>query len=609
MIVLKSNFDISKVKLVIWDLDNTFWNGIISEEDVIVIQKHVSLIRELNRHGIVSSICSKNDFAQCENKLKEIGIWESFVFPSIDWTSKSNRVFSTIKSMGLRPENTLFLDDEPANLQSCLAVNDSIMCADVNDIFNTIIEQIDSLEVDETLRRFHQYKELEERERFKEEFSSNDDFLKSSDIRVFICKNCNTEKERILEMINRTNQLNFTKKRIQFDEIELLLCSPQYECAYIKCRDKFCDYGIIGFYALKKTDNSLEHFLFSCRTIGMGIEQFIYAHLGYPELKVIGNVISSLVPNEKPDWIKLENNDTKKRENEGNIGEIQILLKGPCDASQVLSYFEKSITFQTEFSYTSVTKKGVYVESFNHSSQILMIDRLSETEKAWLQKYIPFIDNEYFDSKLFSKHWDYIIFSTMMDCTLGFYRSENGLTLPFGQYTVDYTKKTNWDTAFPEPINYAESDRQYKFFSENFVPIGPISKEDFISNLQYIRNKLPKDTQLIFLDTATVPYPEPVKDIYKDRHIRHAEMNEALSLFVSQNEDNCYIVDVNRFLNAEMPYLDTINHYKKAVYYHIAQEIQRIVNDNSGKSNLKAKSKTRLLCSSILNNIKRFMRR
>lgn len=609
MIINRKDLDLTKVKLVIWDLDNTFWKGIISEEDIKVIQKHVLLVKELNRRGIISSICSKNDFEQCKNKLNEIGIWDSFVFPSIDWTSKSNRVFSTIKTMGLRPANTLFLDDEPANLQSCLAVDDSIMCADVNDIYDEINEQIVSLRADDTLRRFYQYKELEERERVKENFSSNDDFLRDSDIRILICKDCDSEKDRILEMINRTNQLNFTKKRIQPNELDLLLQSSEYECAYIKCRDRFCEYGIIGFYALKLGNNTLEHFLFSCRTIGMGVEQFVYAHLGYPNLSVVGNVISSLENQGIPNWITLDSIESKNNEQGNETNGIQILMKGPCDASQVLSYFEKNINIQTEFSYTSISKQGVYVESFNHSSQVLLIDKLSKSEKIWLQQHIPFIDDEYFDSKMFTKHWDYIVFSTMMDCTLGLYRNENGLTLPFGQYTVDYTIKSKWDTAFPEPINYAEESKQYNFFRENFIPVGPVSKENFISNLQQIRNKLPRDTKLIFLNTASVPYPGKIKDIYKDRHIRHAEMNDALAFFVSQNANNCFIVDVNCHLNSSMPYLDTINHYKKSVYYQIAQDIQNIVNSTSKKSNLKAKSTVHLFCSSALNKIKSILRK
>lgn len=78
MIVTAENFDIKKVKLVIWDLDNTFWNGVISEEKIASIPKHVDLVKELSLRGVVNSICSKNDMEICKKKLQEIGIWDFF---------------------------------------------------------------------------------------------------------------------------------------------------------------------------------------------------------------------------------------------------------------------------------------------------------------------------------------------------------------------------------------------------------------------------------------------------------------------------------------------------------------------------------------------------
>ena len=48
--------DIKNIKLVIWDLDDTFWKGTLSEEDVTSINKNIMLVKELTRMGIVNSI-------------------------------------------------------------------------------------------------------------------------------------------------------------------------------------------------------------------------------------------------------------------------------------------------------------------------------------------------------------------------------------------------------------------------------------------------------------------------------------------------------------------------------------------------------------------------
>ena len=55
--------DFSRIKLVIWDLDDTFWQGILSEGEINPIHENCILVKELSRRGIVNSICSKNDFA------------------------------------------------------------------------------------------------------------------------------------------------------------------------------------------------------------------------------------------------------------------------------------------------------------------------------------------------------------------------------------------------------------------------------------------------------------------------------------------------------------------------------------------------------------------
>ena len=138
MLISAESLDISKIKVVIWDLDNTFWDGVISEGEVQPVQKNIDLIKSLSTHGIVNSICSKNSFDECKRKLEELGVWDYFVFPSIDWTPKTNRVIQIIKDMGLRPENSLFLDDEPANLQRVLSVDDSVMCGTAQELVDSL---------------------------------------------------------------------------------------------------------------------------------------------------------------------------------------------------------------------------------------------------------------------------------------------------------------------------------------------------------------------------------------------------------------------------------------------------------------------------------------
>lgn len=81
------------VKCVVWDLDNTLWKGVISENSVVEINwKIIHYIRELESKGIVSSIASKNDYDETIKYLKAHEILDLFLIPQINWGAKSKSI-------------------------------------------------------------------------------------------------------------------------------------------------------------------------------------------------------------------------------------------------------------------------------------------------------------------------------------------------------------------------------------------------------------------------------------------------------------------------------------------------------------------------------------
>ena len=89
----------NNIKLVIWDLDDTFWKGTLSEGPIEAIDSNILLVKNLTERGIVNTICSKNDYELTVKKLQELGIDEYFVFKSIDWTPKGQRISLLIKDV------------------------------------------------------------------------------------------------------------------------------------------------------------------------------------------------------------------------------------------------------------------------------------------------------------------------------------------------------------------------------------------------------------------------------------------------------------------------------------------------------------------------------
>ena len=84
---MRKDFDITKTKLIIWDLDDTFWKGTLSEGGISFIADNLRLLEELTTKGIMNSICSKNDALSVKSEFLMKGYikqWQLFVFPSIN---------------------------------------------------------------------------------------------------------------------------------------------------------------------------------------------------------------------------------------------------------------------------------------------------------------------------------------------------------------------------------------------------------------------------------------------------------------------------------------------------------------------------------------------
>ena len=277
------NYDITKTKLIIWDLDDTFWKGNLEEGNVLFDIDIVNFIQELTTKGIMNSICSKNDFQKVKEKFVNSGfehIWDLFVFPSINFFPKGERVMGIIKDMNLREENVIFIDDNISNLNEALFYCPKIMTATPENVRKMSEELYLVNDYDFEHTRLKQYKLLERKAQARGE-SSNEEFLRSSGIKICIKTDCLKNIDRIKKLILRTNQLNFTK----FRDENLEETIRNNNSAYVIAEDKFGNYGICGFYVTDKVSEKLIHFLFSCRVMNMGIEQYVYSYLGKPDIE------------------------------------------------------------------------------------------------------------------------------------------------------------------------------------------------------------------------------------------------------------------------------------------------------------------------------------
>lgn len=299
-------------KLIIWDLDDTLWRGTLAEGDEVVVEQSLATaIRALNDQGVVNSICSKNDPGAAMAKLQQLGLWEAFVFPEISFNPKGAAVARIINDMQLRPHDVVFVDDNPLNLREV-----KFELPDIRVIDATEVTELQTF-LDDVLRateggtsRVERYRILEQKRTDQTASAgSNEDFLRTCGIKMTVLERADNlpYAGRIEELINRTNQLNYTKSRVEPGSMQEHLVATSRNFTYSAfVWDKYGDYGLVGFASVANR-RVLEHFLFSCRTMNMGIESAL-AHV----VSQRTFITEYPVPGELPDWIELVPQDSEE---------------------------------------------------------------------------------------------------------------------------------------------------------------------------------------------------------------------------------------------------------------------------------------------------------
>jgi FkbH-like protein len=344
------------VRLVVWDLDETFWHGTVTEGGIkAYIQEHHDVVVDLARRGIMSSICSKNSPETIIPILEEKGIRDYFIFPSISWEPKGARLAALIEAVQLRAPTIMFIDDNPNNLAEAQASVPGIQVERETFIPSLLSDPRFKGKDDFKLSRLAQYKMLESKKR--DEVSAKGDnhaFLRNCDVRVLIEWDVESHIDRAVELINRTNQLNFTKSRLPEDPeqardlLRRQMSNPAAQAGLVHVVDKYGDYGFIGFFLLQAGRNqtsadtaaqTLQHFCFSCRTLGMLVEQWVYEWLRKPQLQVVGEVLTDLSMVRSIDWVRQVSSLNGKADASNHRVAPQVRLHGGCEIQALSHYF------------------------------------------------------------------------------------------------------------------------------------------------------------------------------------------------------------------------------------------------------------------------------
>ncbi|MEG1895544.1 MAG: HAD-IIIC family phosphatase, partial [Oscillospiraceae bacterium] len=327
--IIKSALGKNK-KSVVLDLDNTLWGGIIGDDGVegITIGNEApagmsytefqSYLKKLSQLGIMLNVCSKNelDIAKkgfTQRKEAPLSV-DDFICFKANWEPKHINIKNIATEINIGEDSLVFIDDNPAEREIVMQSLPSVTVPNVScpEDYIKAIDRAGFFEITgftkDDAKRNEMYKQNVMRAKAENSFVDYTDYLLSLDMTGEIGKFSPAHSERITQLINKTNQFNFTTRRYTQGEIdEIILDKSHYISAYAKLVDKFGDNGITTCL-IARVDSGIANidlWVMSCRVFKRHLE---YAMLDYlvSECKKSGvhSITASYIPSAKNVIIK-----------------------------------------------------------------------------------------------------------------------------------------------------------------------------------------------------------------------------------------------------------------------------------------------------------------
>lgn len=274
-----------EIKCVVWDLDETIWDGILLEMDAVRLRPGIEeIIRTLDSRGILHSIASKNDYDDAMCKLKEFGLDEYFLYPEINWNAKSVSIANIRENLNIHPEAIMFVDDNPLERDEVQSEHPEVLCVDASQ-YNSLPTHPclnPRFITDDSKRRRLMYLEDKERKNDENEYQGpKKEFLASLNMQFVISQAKEEDLKRAEELTIRTNQLNATGRTYSYDDLKMFISSPKHQVLICEMKDRYGAYGKIGLALIEITADCfhLRLFLMSCRVMSLGVGSLLLLYI------------------------------------------------------------------------------------------------------------------------------------------------------------------------------------------------------------------------------------------------------------------------------------------------------------------------------------------
>ena len=291
-------------KVVVLDLDNTLWGGVIGDDGVDGIELGTTSPRgeafrafqayllELSKRGILLAVCSKNDhekaiepFEQHPEMLLRLKDIVSF---KANWEPKSENIRQIASDLNLGLDSLVFVDDNRAEIEivnQFVPEVSTIWAGDDPSEFIARLKDSRYFEVrnitPEDVERVQQYTQEAKRQQLLGKSTDMDAYLESLEMVSTIRPFDNLDVPRIAQLIAKSNQFNLTTRRRTEAEVHALVDSDKFPAFTMRLSDRFGEHGLIAIVIgeVRGDDFLIDTWLMSCRVLKRQVEEETLNHI------------------------------------------------------------------------------------------------------------------------------------------------------------------------------------------------------------------------------------------------------------------------------------------------------------------------------------------
>lgn len=308
----------TRKKIIVLDLDNTLWGGVIGEDGVDGIelsdhkegQRYYDFQRqllEMKNRGIVLGIVSKNNEEDAEAAIRNHPAMllrdDEFVSRKINWENKALNLKAMEGELNITEGGFIFVDDNPVERETVKGECPDMLVPDFPEDTTELLSFAEDIWFDycrplrvlgEDLKKTQMYQNEAKRKQELESSLNLDDYIAKLEMVADIHRMRDAELERVVQLINKTNQFNVTTKRYTQAEVEEIAADPNNAIYVVYSSDKYGDSGLISVIILigSEVDVRIDTFLMSCRVMGRKLEDVILNELASKyQRKMIGEFV------------------------------------------------------------------------------------------------------------------------------------------------------------------------------------------------------------------------------------------------------------------------------------------------------------------------------